>query len=54
MNISALNSSEMIQRMFEVLKNTQDQAMDLSNKLLKVTVTQAVQEGIGENIDISV
>ena len=54
MNISSVNSGEMIQRMFDILKNSQNQAMDLSNKLLKVTVTQAVQEGIGENIDISV
>jgi hypothetical protein len=57
MNISSAGAPQIldnIQKLFDILKTAQAQTMELSDKMLKVNVTAAVQSGLGENIDLSV
>jgi len=55
MDVSSVNGSaqisESIKALNDMLKNMQGASMNVSNKLMKVTVAAKVQ-GLGENIDI--
>ncbi len=56
-SVGAIGSQNAVAEMMKLLMQQQEQSLDLAKKLIKVGATEKVmapmQEGLGENIDVT-